>query len=129
VGERAEVRNAADPQQVRRAARKDERREARRLAAYRLVLGTEAGRFVFWDLIANAGVFESIWHPSAAIHYNSGRQDYGHKIMADLLRADEDAYDLMNREMRALAKSDARETEAAHVSATPGSREKDYDHD
>ena len=112
----AEVRNAADPRQVRRAERKERSTESRRLAAYRATLGTPEGRFVFWDLLTKARIYESIFHPSgSSLYYNTGRQDFGHELIADLLRADEDGYVLMEREQRARAKSDASETEAAHT--------------
>lgn len=115
---RVEVRNAADPQQVKRAARRQQRRDERRIDYYRTVLGTPAGRFVFWDLLASAGVFRSIYHASALIHYNAGRQDFGHELIATLVEADEELYQIMEREMRALAKRDAAETEAGHTPAT-----------
>jgi len=112
---RAEVRNAADSQQVRRAGRRQQRRDERRQNAVRAVLATPEGRFVFWDLIASAGVFRSIWESSARIHYNAGRQDFGHELIAMLVEADPEAYQLMEREMRALAKRDALETDASHT--------------
>lgn len=112
---RAEVRNAADPQQVKRAARRQQRREERRIDNFRTVLGTVAGRAVFWHLLEAAGVFRSIWHNSAQIHYNAGRQDFGHELIATLLEADEELYQIMEREMRALAKRDALEVDAGHT--------------
>lgn len=122
--QRAHVRNAADPQQVKRAARKQREADEDRIAAIRVVLQTVEGRRVFWDLLSAAGVFRSIWHPSAEIHYNAGRQDFGHEMMADLLLADEDAWELMQREARARQRQEDRETDAAHAAAdeTSGGR-------
>ncbi len=112
----AEVQNAADPRQVRRAERKERRSENRRLAAYKAMLGTAEGRYVFWDLLSKARIFGSIFHPSgSSLYYNAGRQDFGHELVADLIRADDDGYLLMEREQRARDKSDASELEAAHT--------------
>ena len=118
---RAEVRNAADPEQVARAGRKTAKREAIRASNIKAVMSTGEGRAFMWELLERARVFESIWHPSAAIHYNAGRQDFGHELQALLLEVDEDLYDLMAREARARGKRDAAETDAVHTpSSTTG---------
>lgn len=115
---RALTRNAADPQQVRRAARKERRRQETLTAAIAVVMGTEAGRLVFWELLSRCGIYGSIWTPSAEIHYRAGKQDMGHEIQALLLQASEDLYDLMAREARARAKRDEVENTAAHTAPT-----------
>lgn len=115
MNDRAQVRNAADPQQVRRAERKERDAAAQVQAAMRAVMATVDGRMVMWDLLERAGVFRSIWHPSAEIHYRAGRQDYGHELQAVILAADEDLYDTMTREARARVKRANNETDAAHT--------------
>lgn len=115
--DRADVRNAADEKQVSRAARKDRRKDAQRLAMTLAVLGTPEGRAFCWELLEKARVFESIWHPSAAIHYNAGRQDFGHELMADLIKADERLYLQMETEARGRARRENAETDAAHTPA------------
>lgn len=112
---RAEVKNAADPEQVSRAGRREHRRDDLRLDLYRAVLHSAAGRAVFWDLLTLAGVYRSIYAADGRIHYNAGRQDFGHEVIATLLAADEDAYLLMEREARQLAKRDAVEVDASHT--------------
>lgn len=112
---RAEVKNAADPKQVQRAQGRVNRREALRMALYKTVMQSVEGRAVMWDVLETCGVYRSIWHPSAAIHYNAGKQDLGHELQAMLLEVSEDLYDLMAREARARARSQARETDAAHT--------------
>lgn len=112
---RAQVRNAADPKQVKRAERKAREREALFQDALKAILATSAGRVVLWELLARARVFESIWHPSAEIHYLAGRQDYGHELMAMLVDADDELFFLMQQEARARAKRDDRATDAAHT--------------
>lgn len=121
---RAEVRNAADPEQVYRAGRKDKRKESARRQLYAAILATVDGRAFCWALLEKAKVFESIWHPSALIHYNAGRQDFGHELMADLIAADDAGYLLMETEARARAKRAAAETDAAH---TPPAADKGND--
>lgn len=101
------VKNASDPQQVRRAERAERRAAAEQRAALRAVLDTPEGRRVFWGLLSDAGVYRSIWSPNAQIHYNAGRQDFGHELQARLLEADENLYDLMAREARARARLEA----------------------
>lgn len=114
--DRAAVRNAADPQQVKNAGRSEKRRAAQFFDNLRAVMGTNYGRAVLWDLIRDAGVFESIYHPSSAIYYNAGRQDYGHKLMAQIITADPALYILMEREAR---ERDARDDASQDAAQTP----------
>lgn len=107
--------NAANPQQLRHATRKEKQRLERRLGALRAVMATPEGRMVMWELLERAGIFRSIWHPSAQIHYNAGRQDFGHEILAWLTDADEEAYLTMEREMRTLARRESNEAEAVRT--------------
>lgn len=109
------VRNAADPTQVRRAERKEKDAAVVRLEQLKAVMSTEVGRAVMWDLLERTGVYRSIWHPSAEIHYRAGRQDFGHELQALILEADEDLYDTMAREARTRARRANSETDAAHT--------------
>ncbi len=115
--QRAFQRNAADPKQVRFAERKEKERGERFRAAMRVVMALPAGRIVLWDLVARAGIFHSIWDPSSKIHYNAGRQDYGHELLATLIETDEDLYQLMEREARAFERRQDHETAAAQTPA------------
>lgn len=117
VRDTATVQNAADPQQVRRARRKDAQADAVRVAALQAVMTTGEGRMVMWDLLGRAGVFRSVYAPGEEIRYLAGRQDFGHELMADLLRADEASYELMEREARQRARREATENEAAHTAS------------
>lgn len=111
----ASVKNAADPKQVKRAARTDREKRTRYLGALRQAMSTELGRLVFWELLSKARVFESIFHASAAIYYHSGRQDYGHELMADLMAADEELYVRMATEARTRDKQERDSNEASHT--------------
>lgn len=76
--------NAADKQQVEKA-RKVERQTAAQAAADLreiLAMPSGAGRRTMWAFLEETKVFESVWHPSALIHYQSGQQDVGHRLMA-----------------------------------------------
>lgn len=110
------VTNAANPGQVKTASRKERDREGDRLAAYKAVMTTPAGRLVLWDLLTRAGVYQSCYARSGSDAFvNIGRQDFGHELMASLIAADEDGYDTMAREQRKLAKREDLERAAAHT--------------
>lgn len=115
MADRAAVQNAADPAQVRRAGRKDRDDAEQRRVRLHAVMLTPLGRAAMWDLLELAGVFRSIYHASALIHYNAGRQDFGHELMAKLLEVDEDLYIVMEQEARQRKRRDQAALEAAHT--------------
>lgn len=92
------VKNAADEQQVAQATEKEKLERELELDDLRKVLATESGRRLLWRLLTRASVHKSIWEPSAKIHYNSGQQDFGHFIEAEVLEANDEAYFQMMRE-------------------------------
>lgn len=121
ASDRPHVRNAADPQQVKGAARRAREVEELRRAAYAAVMSTEAGRLVMWDLLDAAGVYRSVWSPNSEIHYKAGQQDFGHMIMAMLLDVNEGLYELMGREARTRARK--ADTTAAAEQTRPAETE------
>lgn len=62
------------------------------------VLKTKYGRDFVWKILTHCNVFGSIWVPSAKIHYNSGKQDLGHYLMAEIMEADEQLFFKMMKE-------------------------------
>jgi hypothetical protein len=106
-------RNAADPRQVGRAEKQELDAAARRRGRLRAVLQTVDGRAVLWDLVVRAGVFASIYDQSARIHYNAGRQDFGHELLAAVIDADEAAYLVMEQEARERQRREDRDADAA----------------
>jgi hypothetical protein len=120
MNDRADVRNAADPEQVNRARRKDRDRVRVFSGNLRAVMQTDYGRAVMWELVERAGVYRSVWSPNSEIHYKAGRQDYGHELLAEIIEADEGLYMTMEREARERARREARGTDAAHTA--PASR-------
>jgi hypothetical protein len=98
---RALVKNALDLRQLQYSDRKvKELKENLRTARVQL-LRSPAGRLVLWDLLERLRVFASVWDERTAMHsWLAGRQDFGYELIADLKAADEEAYDLMEREAR-----------------------------
>lgn len=109
---RALTGNAADPAQVRFAARKERQRTERFTSAMKAVLGTAEGRLVVGELLERSGLWRTSWDPSAKIHFNEGRRNFGLELLAEVQTIDEEAYVLMERERRAWRRSEAAETAA-----------------
>lgn len=80
------------------------------------VMSTEAGRRFVASRIRVCGVYGSVWEASAKIHYNAGRQDVGHQLMADVIAAAPDAYTVMEREARELQRREEAEIAAGMTS-------------
>ena len=96
--ERTPQRNAADAEKVDaqdRLVRERERLERQDLVS---VMSTKIGRRVLWRMLAECRVFESIYETNARIHYNAGKQDLGHWLMAELMDVDPNAWLVMQSE-------------------------------
>ena len=85
------VKNAADPQQIDEARKRESYERKEQLADLREILMSDAGRRVMWRLLKKAKKFESVWDSSARIHYNAGQQDFGHFLMGEIVEAQPDA--------------------------------------
>ena len=94
------VRNAADNAQVQAAGSKAKQQRDQELADIKAVLAIPGGRRFLWRLLKKCKVFETIWHPSALIHYNSGQQDIGHYVQGEIVDASEEAYLQMMQEAK-----------------------------
>lgn len=92
------IDNAADPKQVTEAKHKERRKREAEGEDLRKVLATLEGRKVMWRLLEHCGVFETVWHASALIHYNAGRQDVGHYVMQEIIKAEPKAFAQMMNE-------------------------------
>jgi len=84
-------RNAADEDQVRRDTERAKSLRERELNDIIMILDSPAGERFLWRLLGHCGTFESIWEPSAKIHYLSGKQDVGHFLMAEIVEAKPEA--------------------------------------
>lgn len=83
------VKNAASERQVKKAEGVEQVKDEQEVSDLKIVLETPHGRRVMWRLMEYCKVFNTVWEPSAKIHYNSGQQDVGHFIMSEIIRADE----------------------------------------
>jgi hypothetical protein len=92
------VQNAADPVQVADAGKKLSIQRRNELNDLRRVLETTEGRRVIWRILEKCGVYRSVWHPSAQIHFNCGQQDLGHWVQAEITNADQEYLFLMMKE-------------------------------
>jgi hypothetical protein len=97
---RSQVRNAADESQVKRASDKQENERDFELSDLQFVMSSPAGRRFVWRMLGHCKVFETVWDNSARIHYNAGKQDIGHWLMAEVGAADEDSLFLMMKEAK-----------------------------
>ncbi|MFO0467332.1 MAG: hypothetical protein ACK5ZS_00065 [bacterium] len=106
------VSNAADQSQVKRAERKTRDKAEILRAAWQEVLATDAGRMVLWDILGECKFMQSVWHPSALIHCNAGKQEIGLIITARIAEADELMLVKMMQESHARARREAIEAQA-----------------
>lgn len=90
--------NAANRKDVAEFEKRRKIKRRQELDDIRFLLSSAQGRRFIWRLIAQAEVFHSIWSPSAQVHYNAGKQDFGHFIMAEVTEADETYFIKMMQE-------------------------------
>ncbi len=107
------VRNAADPNQVRNATRKEKDLRTRELDDMRAVLRTVEGRRFVWRLMGWSGFLQNPSHQRGDMtHQNIGRGDAGRFLLSEILEADENAYMAMQTEARRESRSIMAEAEA-----------------
>ena len=99
--EPAKVKNAGDPQQVKKAKQDLRRERILELEDLRAVLNAEQGRRVVARILSFCGIFESIYAPGDLIYFNSGKQDVGNFVLAELTEARADALMLIMRDRKA----------------------------
>lgn len=84
--------NASDEEAIKDVKVKLKLNRDTELNDLRFILSHAQGRRIFYRLLEHCRVFNSVWEASAKIHYNSGRQDVGHFIQAEIVEADQNAY-------------------------------------
>lgn len=129
MSDRALVGNAADPQQVRRGRRREKAVADQRVERLQAVMQTALGRAALWDLLEDAGVFRSIMADETRIFWNAGRHDFGIKLLARLIEADEHAYLAMEAEARQRKRRDDQALDAAHPASANGGQQDGRDDD
>jgi hypothetical protein len=92
------VQNAASKKQVESADGKERRQRERELNELRVVMSSAEGRRFLWRLMARCKTFASVYDTSARIHYNSGQQDIGHFLLAEIDQADPEMFFKMRNE-------------------------------
>jgi len=92
------VKNAADPEQVKKAKEKEESKEDRRLNDIRAVLSHIRGRRFFWRYLGICGVYKTSVADEHIIFYNEGMRNIGLQLLADVNEACPEAYLQMLRE-------------------------------
>lgn len=82
------VKNAASSKQVSKASKKEQLQRDQELEDIKYVMSHPSGQRFVWRLLEHCKTFNSIWHSSALVHYNAGKQDVGHFLMAEITSAD-----------------------------------------
>lgn len=100
MNERALVKNAADPEQVKQAAQKEKTGRARDLNDLRAVLAMREGRRYTWRQLSDCGVFRSSFTGNSTTFFNEGRRDVGLRLLADVMEAQPEAFLLMQQEAK-----------------------------
>lgn len=101
------VTNAADPEQVKTASRKEKNSRELELADFAAVMATEQGRRFIWRLLDETGFQKSSFTGNSATFFNEGMRNVGLKIWADMNEACPDRYVQMLNEARQREKPDA----------------------
>lgn len=100
MNEKAIVKNAADPEQVKKAKQKVESLNDKRLNDVREVLNTRRGRRFMWELLDFCGIFRTSLANEHQIFYNEGQRNVGLKLLADINEAAPQAYAVMLAESK-----------------------------
>lgn len=96
------VTNAADPQQVESAAKKEALDLQQRIDDIRVVLSTRAGRRFLWRKLVESGLFRSDFYGDPSYSYFvSGVRNAGCQLLAEIEAADPTAYPRMAQEAKA----------------------------
>lgn len=89
-------KQSKSPSKEEREKLEIERRQE--LVDLRSLMQTEGQRRALYRLLGECGIYESIWDPSAKIHFNAGVQAVGLWLMEELVQADSNLHDLMFKE-------------------------------
>jgi hypothetical protein len=92
------VTNAGDASQVEKASKREKSRQRQFKKDMRVLLALPEARRYLWALMSDCKVFGSVMATDAFIQYNSGMQDVGHRILADITEASPDALLVMMKE-------------------------------
>lgn len=119
------VTNAANPAQTKAAGKVERRQRDLELGDLAMVLATPEGRRTLWRVLIQCRVHETVYpvnllegeNPTLRLAYNSGRQDLGHFLEAEIVEADEEGLFRMMREAKARAQAEADELESERTTS------------
>lgn len=94
------MRNLANEEEVKEFHKKQDDLSKQQTEDVKFLLQSVQGRRFLWRLLDHCSVFSSIYHASALIHHNSGRQDVGHFVMGEIVKADDMAFIQMMKEAK-----------------------------
>jgi hypothetical protein len=93
--------NAADPSQVKEAAKKMKKGDDRHKDDVRRLLALDYGRRILWQLMSRCGVFKADCPiNSGELYFKEGQRNVGLMILTDITQADPDAYLQMMKEAK-----------------------------
>lgn len=93
--------NAADPQQVEKAAKQEKRNAVRAKNVWDETFSTPWGREVAQEIIEHTGVHHTVFGPTDAwTNFKAGQQDIGHWFVATFMKANPENYAKMIQENR-----------------------------
>lgn len=90
----------SDEEQVKANHEETAKVRKQELEDIKSILKTDEGRRFIWRLLSHCKVFNSIWSPSASIHYLAGKQDVGHFVLSEVTDADADSLLKMMKEAK-----------------------------
>jgi hypothetical protein len=77
----------SEEQRIAEAQKREGLQRLKELDELKLLLEYRQFRNFMWRVLSHASVFESIWNEGPRIHYNSGRQDFGHWLLDEVTKA------------------------------------------
>ena|SRR3990167_55630 len=86
------IQNAGDQKQIKNADDKIKLRRANELTDIKFMLSSFQCRRFLWRLLSYCKIMGSVFALSEEIYYNSGQQDIGHFIVAEICAADEKGF-------------------------------------
>lgn len=98
MSEKSYTKNAADPDQVKEAKRKELWDKKQEKDDMKALMQLPAFRRFIWRMISFCNVFSDIWHPSAVIHRDAGIQRVGQVLIGMAKGADQEKFFLMWKE-------------------------------
>jgi hypothetical protein len=101
VEEYRDVSSDEQAKAIEEAKRKEEYQRRRELEDLKLLLEHKEFRSFIWRVLSRASVFSTVMSEGEGrIFYNSGRQDFGHWLMDEVVKAEPKAFLQMMQEAR-----------------------------